>query len=588
MSETKKTDATHTQARSEASERAREDARRARSASEAARDMRRAKAEAARSERGAGDAFSKGGPQSAASGKGKASSKGDTSGKGQASRAAASVAGKSKQKGTSHSKRQTKLISTRVRDRARLSERIGHSTRLRLFIESSIPDFILVVIVSTALTFTLSYGFYSAWDYRGNIALITVISIFMSLALFLGSWSKKALAPSALAAVIVAGVVVGGAIASSPEPMFSDGLNDVSGNYGIFALLAVVVPVVTFLLSRRTVTLVFLLAFAVISCGTIQFLYRDWMTDQPGIPATIVVMIGIGMMFVYQCYKQSIYSANRLKRTSFAGAFAFSALTGVVCVLVGALVFYGLIQAAGLTTPEIKFFEEYVSPPTVEVDSNYQEKDDEGDETTDETNDEEEETSQEGEGGDSDQQDSSVLGFLDQTIMADAARAIVGLTQQQSDDDTGAEDIQYLIIVWTLIITILLIVLLALSIILFQRYRRTLRLKRIEKRSNAYQVWYLYTFLLGRFRRLRIRKPAQLTPLEFAVGFSKAMLPFTRETGGVDFVEVSSLYQDVVFGDCQPTDEELARVKDYYRAFFKNARQYVGWPKWLLYKYWRI
>lgn len=488
-------------------------------------------------------------------------------------------------------RRRTKGLvgSTRVRDRARLSEKMSHRTRTRLFIESTIPDFLLVLLVSVTLTFTVSFGFHSAWDHRGNVALIALITIPLLVAMFVGSWSKRALLPSIVATVVLGVAVIAVAMAVSPEPLFTDaGLNDVDGSYGIFAMVAVIVPVLVFLLSRRPVGLVFLLLGAVIACGLIQFLYREWISEQPGIAATVVMLFGIGMMFVYQSYKQSIYSANRVKRTSFTGAFGFSALVGAACVLVGVAVFYGAVAVTDWQTPEVKLFESYVSPPPSDQARDYQKMPDGGDTTSDNSEDQNQEQDPEtANGDDADMQ--SGQGMLQNSIVGRFAMQLAGIDPQddENNEDVPQEDWHLAAQIMGIILTVLA-VLVVVTFVLLWRYRRTWRLRRMAKRSNAYQACYLYLFLLERFRRMKIRKPRQLTPLEFAVGFSKAMLPYTRDTGGVDFVEVSSLYQDVAFGAYEPTDGELDRVKRYYQAFYRNAFKATAWPKWVLCRFWRL
>lgn len=478
-----------------------------------------------------------------------------------------------------------RAAARRERDAVRLNEGIERSTRVRLFLESSVLDFALVLTVSAALTFTVSYGFESAAGYRGNAALVVALTAPLLLALFAGTWSKKALAPSIAATAIVAVGIVAAAVAVSPDPLFAGGsVNDVDGSYGVFALVAVTVPVLVFLLSRRPTGLVFLLLVDVIACGTVQFLYRDWMTAQPGLAAALVALFGIAMLFVYQCYKQSVYSAKRVKRTAFLGAFAFAGLAGAVSVLAAVAVFYGVVSAAGLETPEIKPFEHYVARPIDEKAGAYGYQDVYDDGTTDETNDEERETSEDADGG---SQSGSPLGnSLMETPIGAAIMQTMGYDIQDPDQDYEA--ISYLIVEVVGAILAVLLALLVLAAILLQRRRRVWRLKRIAKRTPEYRVWYLYTFLMGRFGRLKIRKPEHLTPLEFALSFQQPMAPFTRDTGGVDFVEITGLYVDVCYGGCKVDPADCERVEAYYRAFFKNARQHVGWPKWLLWKFWRI
>ena len=482
------------------------------------------------------------------------------------------------------------LGSTRVKDRSRLPEKMKSSLRLRIFLEAAVFDFILVVVVSVALVFSVSYGFHSAWDYRGNLLFITALVVPLAVALFAGSWSKGTVVPSAVATAVLSVAYIAVAVATSSEPFFTAdaGVNDVEGSYGIFAIIVVVVTVVVFLLSRRTVGLVFLMLLACVACGLVQFLYRDWISDQPGIAATLVVLFGLGMLFVYQCYRQSIYSANRAKRTSFPAAFAFSAVICAVCIAVGFAVFYGVVATSGLSTPEVKMFESYVSPPVSDQARDYETMQYEGDNTSDETNDETGDTTDEGEGAENPLLETGTS-MLESTIVGQLAATFAGLDLDEDDPDDEEDLNKYIkAIVYTAIIIAILTALFITAVVLLWRYRRTLRLKRIAKRSRRYQVYYLYTFLIERFRRVRIAKPDHLTPLEFAAGFSKPMLPYTRDTGGVDFIEVSSLYQDAVFGGIEPTDEQMERLVTYYRCFYKNAFKETAWPKWIFWRFWRL
>ena len=147
--------------------------------------------------------------------------------------------------------------STRVRDRRRLSEKMGKSTRMRLWLQSSALDFLLVLVVSVALVYTVSYGFYSAEAYRGNVLLLAGLCLPLLLVLFAGSWSKRAVLFSALGALALSCVYIGAATALSPDPaLFAEGgVNDAAGNYTIFAIVLCVTTILTYLLSRRTAIL---------------------------------------------------------------------------------------------------------------------------------------------------------------------------------------------------------------------------------------------------------------------------------------------------------------------------------------------
>ena len=77
------------------------------------------------------------------------------------------------------------------------------------------------------------------------------------------------------------------------------------------------------------------------------------------------------------------------------------------------------------------------------------------------------------------------------------------------------------------------------------------------------------------------------TPLEFAMATRAQLEPFSRGTGGVDLLAVTLAYQRACYGVQESVDEDYLLVERYYRAFFKNARDYVGGPKWLL-TFWRV
>ena len=495
-------------------------------------------------------------------------------------------AGAAKTRATAARRSKPLVGSTLVKDRAMLSERMAKKTRTRLFLESSALDFLLVLLVSATLTLTVSFGFHSAWDYRGSVWLIVALTVPVLVCLYAGSWSKRALLPAGIACAVVGIIVVASAVAISPEPFVVDGaISDTEGCYGIFAIVAFLVPVVVFLLSRRTWGLVVLLALSTVAVGLVQFLYREWTAAGPGIPVAVAMLFGIGMLFVYECYKQSVYSANRVKRTSFVGAFAFSALVGAVCVLVGAGVFYGVVAATDMQTPEVKLFEEYVSPPVTDEARDYETMQVRGDDTTDNTGDETDETGEQADGGNPDVQ--AGTGTLPDSFVGKLAMSIAGVDADTTDTDSDTSAYHMALeLMW--IIYIVLAVAVVVAFLAFWRYRRTLRLKRIAKRSNAYQVYFLYMFLVERFRRIRIRKPEHLTPVEFARGASKVMRPYTRGTNGVDFAQITELYEKAVFGGYAPTDDEVERVRGYYRAFYKNAFKATMWPKWVFWRFWRL
>lgn len=471
----------------------------------------------------------------------------------------------------------------------------GRGSRLGRFLRMAAPDFLLVLVVSVALSFTVTYAFRSGEAYRGDVLLLAAVEAPMLLALFAGSWSKRAVPASVALAVLVAAAVIGSCVALTPESVpltTGSGINDEPGSLVVFGIVLAVVPAVVYLLSRRAVGLVFLLVLSVVACGFVQFLYREWMAEMSGLPAFLCVLAGEGALFVFQTYRQGVVRARHSKSPSFGRALAYSAAISVACLAVGAGLYYGVVAGLGLTTPEMKPFRDYYSQPIVYYTGTYDDMSLEGDEKSDNTNDQTEDTNQEGEGSGEGADGAGESGSGEGSGGNGSGDGGAGGWTLASAFDASSWNQQFNRISYNIpdfvkvLVPLLLLALVVLAIVLRNRVRGW-RLRRIEREPCSYRVWYLYGFLVERYRRLKLLKPDGLTPMEFALAARKAMRPFAEGTGGADFVEVTEVYQRACYSGRPVTEEEYGRVKGYYRAFFKNARRHTGNLKWI-WKFWRI
>lgn len=460
-------------------------------------------------------------------------------------------------------------------------------TRLSMFLQGAIFDLLLALVVSAAAVFTVSYAFDSAASLRGNIALIVGVCLLVLLPMYAGSWSKRALAPAVAATVIVCiGVVaVFGAVQPAGTELFVDGsVNDVPENYVIFAFVLAVVPIIVFLLSRRTTGLFFLLVLVVVACGAVQFLYRDWLATQPGVPAFIAAFFAVCMMFVYQTYRSSIVSAKRVKKPVFGRVFAFSALISAMCVGIACAVFFCVVNPLGLTTPDIKPFKDYYQKPVVEYTGVYTEQQvDNLDLKTSSLSDEWKDTSRQGEGG-------SEVNTPDDLISSDP---LTGIAQQLEGFDASewAEQFQtvgYNVLEPQHIIAILLVIAAIVAVIVLQRRRRKARLEKWRTLPSGEEAVAIYDFITKRLGRLGFKKNDNLTPLEHAMAQRKELAAFSRGTGGVDFMQFTLLWQRAYYGGLELSPEQLGAMERYYQAFFANAKSQTGKLKWALWRFWRI
>ncbi len=461
------------------------------------------------------------------------------------------------------------------------------SGQLARFMRSVVPDFLVVWVLSIALDLTVSYAFNSGAGLYGNLLLVGAAEFAVLAALFAGSWSKRALVPSGVAVAIIALIAIVAGIASSTESLASGySAIDVAGNNLIFCLLLVVVPTVVYLLSRRPWGLVALVFVDIISCGLVQYLYRDWVSTAMGDIVTIVVLVATATLFVFQTYRQSLLAAQRASSPSFFGACALSLVLSAVCVFVGCAVFYGAVAPMGLQTPEWKPFFEYRMQPKEYYNNPYdQQHVDSAEVTTNDVNDNEEDSKKDAEDGGKGESEGASSGAY-----TDFINGMTELVSGYNADDPNADTlaVAYNIIRWMLLVIAALVVLaLALAIFLRIRWRET-RLRKLEQEPYPYRIYVLYNFFLKRFGRMRAKKPPYLTPSEYATASQRTLASFTEGAGGVSFADITHIYERVCLGGMPATAEEYDQIKQYYRAFFKSARKRVGWPRWLFFKFWRI
>lgn len=460
------------------------------------------------------------------------------------------------------------------------------ASRARLFLGSAIPDFLLCAALAFGVGYAVLSGFDATLGLRNELGLQLVAVCAPLAVLFAGSWSKAARAASIVGTAVLAAMGMGAALSMMPEgvPVFADGaLNDVEGNYPVFVAVELVVAVVVFALSRRPGSTLFLAVAAVFACAAVQYLYRDWLAAEGGLAAFLIVLCASIALAVYQRYRASAVASDRLARPAFASAALSGLAVAVLCAGLAGAAYVGIVEPLNLGTPVFKPFEYRIIHPIVEYTGTYdQYMVEDPNKFSSLLSDKEDETTQNTESGMSPEQDSETTANNPLTQFVQSLTVFSSDSWTESFDAVTIEQAQW----GALLAALALIAAIALAIALRVRWR-TVRLRRIERKPPAEQAVCLYGFFLSRFKRLKLGRPAQSTPLEYAYDFRRRMVPFTRGTGKVDFVRVTLVYQRAAFGSGDVTEEDLAAMKRYYRRFFGNAHRYVGTLKWL-WKFWRI
>ena len=458
--------------------------------------------------------------------------------------------------------------------------------RAGLFLRAAVPDFALCLAVAFGVGYAVLSGFDATVGMRDALGLQAGLCGGMLAVLFAGAWSKGARIVSVCGGVLLALAAFGIALSAMPDGVgvIADGtVNDVEGNYTVFVAVELVVSVLVYVLSRRPGSALFLAVAAVFTCAVVQYLFRGWLSEEGGLAAFLIVLCASMALEVYQRYRAGAMAADRLARPAFASAAALGLVVAALCIGGAGLAYVGIVEPLGLGTPLFKPFEYRIIHPVVEYTGTYDQlMTEDPDRFSSLLSEKAQETTENTEGGTSPQQDSTTAANNPLTSFVQSLAVF--------SDDSWTEAFDAVTVdqpPWMLALVALAVVAACVLVVAARVRWRAVRLRRIERKPPAQQIVCLYEFLLSRFKRLGLDKPAQSTPLEYAYDYRRRMVPFTRNTGKVDLVHVTLAYQRAAFGSGELAPDDLDKVKRYYRAFFGNAHRYVGTLRWL-WKFWRI
>lgn len=462
------------------------------------------------------------------------------------------------------------------------------SGKRTLFLRSCLWDLVMTLPLSVALVLTVSFAFESVPDLRGNLGAVCAIVLPLLIIGYAGSRSKRAAAGAAAAAAVFSLVVIGGfALAAPPDaPLFSDGvLNDAPENGTLFALVACLVPLAVFLLSRRTVGAVILFALTVVLCGAVQFLYRDWTADHGGTVVALAAYVAAGALCIFQRYRRSAYQASFAGTPAFGAAAGFSVLLATLCVSVAFAVFSLVIAPLNVQTLTIKPFQEYYTRPVVEYAGVYDEQSvDDPDRTTQRLNDERTETGDNADGG--------ATALAPSAGDGGAANPLAAFMESVQSFDADDWDSRFAPITYrtvalgSLILAFAVFAAVAAALLLRRRrWGRRMAAWNAQERPEA--VRQLYDFIGERLNKLGFARNPSLTPMEYAVASQAELAPFARGTEGASYLSLTLIYQRACFDSGRTTEEDWQTLQRFYARFPENARHAVSRRRWLR-VFWRL
>ena len=456
------------------------------------------------------------------------------------------------------------------------------SEQFKRFAKSSALDFLMTLVLALVLGYAVLSGFESTLVMRTNVGLMALVIGGLLLILYAGGWSRGARVASIVGAIVYAVAAMAVALfLTAPEALpFADGtVNDVEGNHAIFVIVLVVVGLLVYLLSRSRAGALVLAFLSVFTCGVVQYLFPEWISEEGGFVVFVTCLVVSVMLVIYRRYVIGVTKTDHHARLAFAQTFAFGLGVCVITAGVAAALFALVIMPLNLSTPVLKPFEHRIIPPIVDYTGAYDEYLVENpDVFTSLLNEKEDATSQNASGGSVPDEEQT------ETSSSPLMQFLQSMTIFSEDDWTESFDpVSYDRLQIGIPIALVLVIVALLVLVIL----RDVRLKRLRENPYAERVVFLYDFLLSRLKCLKLGKPETSTPLEFAFDSRKKLVPFTRKTGKVDLVEVTLIYQRAVYGAEEISAEDYAKVERYYRAFFNNAHRYMGTPRWLV-QFWRI
>ena len=432
------------------------------------------------------------------------------------------------------------------------------------YFKSKVWELLFCAVAASALSYTVCSGFYATRPLQAYPLAIAGISIAITVVLFLIAYNARSAICGGIAfgAVVVAVVWLLAATGPGETP-----LDDVEGNYALFAIVVIASTLLVYLGSRTQVLTVVLLVVGVYASETMEYLY--WGNH---VAALLVFMVAGVALMLQKGYQRTVANTSA-GRVSFA-PIALSALAiGAVALLVGAGVYYFAIAPLDPPNQTVKLFTEYRRIDEIEVRGTGATTADQGGQSGNLA------------GGDSVESDESAADDPFDMVQSSFTEMVDNLQDQLGD--TGAALQLFPPDLLALLAALLVAALFALPVLL-KKLQRRMRYNRLVKPGGQEAAKNLYRFFLDRFRKLKLARPDEVSLSAYAAGFEQSFERFEAPSAerlgvseGSAFSRLTDLYVRSVYGDERLNDDEVAAFVRYYDSFYRNACRYVGRPRYV-------
>ncbi len=431
----------------------------------------------------------------------------------------------------------------------------------------SIPDFIFCLLASVGLAVNVVQSFLLPEALSADVPrmfLVCAVTIFV---LILLSFNRRtaiwgAVGVMALVVLLLA-LSVAGVI-----PRFEEHADaELNANlwYPIVAMCAMLV----YLLSRTRAGTWFLLIFGVIMSAyflLLKYIYYVW--------GLVLLLWSVGTWLCYITYRRKLLMQANASRTAFLPVTLHAAGVSTLCVLLGCLLWWGVIRPLQPGTRDLALYYEVfqsdvmevigVYEPKVVYDPNTASTDVEDTDWSNEQEEDPESENTEQADGVQDTEHDQEQNDAEETLDADQEEGSAQYVNYQSREVPEFP---------LIIVLIACLLVLAGLLTLFFR-RRKIWYRRITKGlDDEGYIRLFYPFYLRKFRVLRLPEPKGSTPMEYAAQLEDSTR-FLDDTG-VTWQELTGIYHRVVYSGRPPEPEDKGKFEQFYKGFFRCCRKHL-------------
>ena len=426
---------------------------------------------------------------------------------------------------------------------------------MRQYLKHSIVDFVLCTGMTLALVPAVCSGFVLSDALSGSLAAVFLLSAGLTLVLVLFSRSRAATwAGIAAAFVLAAGALV---YINLCRPFTDEGANSMF----IFLLVQTVTALLVWLMTRTRPGTAALFLIGVLLCAGAHFLCFP-------IPAWCLFLFlpACAGCFLYRVYTVSARSAD----IAGGGRGAYlrqTALVVAAAALLSCGVFYGVVRPLNPPTQELKLITVLKSMQSLERlgISSTQIVLDPDMESVEEPEDEEKGNEENEEESDSPQGESDIP----EQSLTDTVRENVSSAVQQA---WTAVRYDWHNFQWLWLLLLLPIGIAGAYLWRFERRKRWRKKVRSLSKENAVVNYYRY--FVKRLGRLGLKRPENATLREYAAANQLQLQPFEGENCRFD--ELTSVYESVLYGRHQVTEEEYASFEAFFDGFYPGLKKELG------------